>query len=168
MPRLSHGKSLWFSYSILFFFALLYDKGEERVGMKGKWIWRQLYFCSCGSDLCLSWALSSVRQSKSTVTLRVLKKNWSFHTFRKHIQVMFKVPFSCRRYLQVSRITYAWWHVLTFHFMPFNILESIFLFILFGAKRCTPPHPHPALQLRRTWVVWKLICFLSIDFFCCW
>lgn len=25
--------------------------------------------------------------------------------------------------------------------MPFNILESIFLFILFGAKRFTSPHP---------------------------
>lgn len=80
-----------------FLFALLHDKGEERVGMKGKWIWCQLYFCSSSSDLCLSWALSSVRQSKSTVTLRVLKMNWSFHTFRKHIQVIFKVPFSCRR-----------------------------------------------------------------------
>ena len=85
--------------SLLFIFntfpvALLYDKGEEVLAWRGNGFGANLFCCcSCNSDLSLSWALSSVRQSKSTTTLRVLKMNGSVHIFRKHIQVIFKVPF---------------------------------------------------------------------------
>lgn len=59
----SQGVSLVF-ISNTCLYALLYERGEERVGMKGKWIWCQFFCCcSCNSDLCLFWALSSVRQS---------------------------------------------------------------------------------------------------------
>ena len=69
--------------STTFLFALLYEKGEEGAGTKGRWIWCQHFFCcSCSSDLCLSWALPSVRQS-STTKLSVFKNESIIPYFQK-------------------------------------------------------------------------------------
>lgn len=86
--------------SLLFIFntfpvALLCDKGEKVLAWRGNGFGATFFCCcSCSSGLSLSWALSSVRQSEGTTTLRVLKMNGSVQIFRKHIQVIFKVP-SC-------------------------------------------------------------------------
>lgn len=76
----------WFSYSILFFLLCCMIREKKRIGMKGKWIWCQLFLLFLSSDLCFPWALSSVRKRKSATTLRVWKMNRSFYTFRKHSQ----------------------------------------------------------------------------------
>lgn len=97
LARLRHRESLWFSYLILVF--MLCCMKEEKKGLA----WRGSesganFFVVVPAILIFAFPEPCHTSGKVRVHYGfIFKMNQSFHTFRKHIQVTFKVPFSYKQ-----------------------------------------------------------------------